>query len=169
MFFELTNSSAIFQTTINKILWNLINIRKVVSFTDDVIMETEEKERHDEVVKKVVKRLAENDLYVKPEKCKWKVREIGFLGVMIKLEGIKIEEEKVKRVLEQLTLKEVKDIQKFLEWPTIISSSQIITQYGKEKSEVGLNRKTRESILGVKEEVYKRIVPDLDKKNKDRS
>ena len=100
MFFELTNSSAIFQTTINKILWNLINIRKVVSFTDDVIMETEEKERHDEVVKKVVKRLAENDLYVKPEKCKWKVREIGFLGVMIKLEGIKIEEEKVKRVLE---------------------------------------------------------------------
>jgi len=56
-----------------------------------------------------------------------------------------------------------------LEWPTIISSSQIITQYGKEKSEVGLNIKTRESILGVEEEVYKRIVPDLDKKNKDRS
>ena len=169
MFFELTNSSAIFQTTINKILQNLINIGKVVSFIDDVIMKTEEKERHDEVVKKVVKRLAENDLYVKPEKCKWKVREIGFLGVMIKLEGIKIEEEKVKRVLEQLTLREVKDIQKFLEWPTIISSSQIITQYGKEKSEVGLNIKTRESILGVEEEVYKRIVPDLDKKNKDRS
>ena len=169
MFFELTNSSAIFQTTINKILQNLINIGKVVSFIDDVIMKTEEKERHDEVVQKVVKRLAENDLYVKPEKCKWKVREIGFLGVMIKLEGIKIEEEKVKRVLEQLTLKEVKDIQKFLEWPTIISSSQIITQYGKEKSEVGLNIKTRESILGVEEEVYKRIVPDLDKKNKDRS
>jgi len=100
MFFELTNSSAIFQTTINKILWNLINIGKVVSFIDNVIMKTEEKERHDEVVKKVVKRLAENDLYVKPEKCKWKVREIEFLGVMIKLEGIKIEEEKVKRVLE---------------------------------------------------------------------
>jgi len=78
----------------------LINIGKVVSFIDDVIMKTEEKERHDEVVKKVVKRLAENDLYVKPEKCKWKIREIGFLGVMIKLEGIKIEEEKVKRVLE---------------------------------------------------------------------
>ena len=64
MFFELTNSSAISQTTINKILWNLINIGKVVSFIDSIIMGTEEKEKYDEVVKKVVKRLAENDLYV---------------------------------------------------------------------------------------------------------
>ena len=37
-----------------------------------------------------------------------------FLGVVIGLEGIKIEEEKVKRVLDQLTPKEVKDMQKFL-------------------------------------------------------
>jgi len=48
----------------------------------------------------VVKRLAENYLYVKPEKCKWKVKEVGFLGVVIGLEGIKIKEEKVKGVLD---------------------------------------------------------------------
>ena len=39
---------------------------------------------------------------------------MGFLGVMIGLEGIKMKEEKVKGVLDWLTLKEVKDIQKFL-------------------------------------------------------
>jgi len=61
-----------------------------------------------------VKRLEKNDLYVKPEKCKWKVREVEFLGVVIRLEGIKMEEEKVKGVLDWLTLKCVKDIQKFL-------------------------------------------------------
>jgi len=44
--------------------------------------------------------LAENNLYIKPEKCKWKVREVGFLGVVIGPEGIKIEEEKVKKILE---------------------------------------------------------------------
>ena len=44
-------------------------------------METEE--GHDELVVEVVKRLKENDLYVKPEKCKWKVREVEFLGVVI--------------------------------------------------------------------------------------
>jgi len=65
-------------------------------------------------VEEVVKRLAENNLYVKPEKCKWKVREVGFLGVVIGLEGIKMEEEKMKGVLDWLTSKCVKNVQKFL-------------------------------------------------------
>ena len=48
----------------------------------------------------MIRRLEENDLYVKPEKCKWKVREVEFLGVVIEPEGIKMEKEKVKGVLE---------------------------------------------------------------------
>ena len=83
-------------------------------FIDDVIIGTESKERHDELVAEVIKRLEENDLYVKLEKCKWKVREVGFLGVVIGPEGIKMEEEKVKEVLEWLTPKCVKDVQIFL-------------------------------------------------------
>jgi len=54
----------------NEILQDLINTRKVRSFIDDVIIEMEEKEEHDKVVGKVVKRLVENNLYVKPEKYK---------------------------------------------------------------------------------------------------
>ena len=42
----------------------------------------------------------ENNLYVKPEKCKWKVRKVEFLGVVIGPEEIKMEKEKVKGVLE---------------------------------------------------------------------
>jgi len=42
------------------------------------------------------------------------VREVEFLGVVIGPEGIKIEKEKVKGVLEWLTPKCVKDVQKFL-------------------------------------------------------
>jgi len=53
----------------NEILWNLINIREVASFIDDIIVEIEKKE-HDEVVEEVVKQLAENNLYIKSEKCK---------------------------------------------------------------------------------------------------
>jgi len=70
MFFGLTNSLAMFQTMMNEILWNLINTGKVVSFIDDVIVGTEEEAGHDKVVEEIVKRLAENDLYVEPEKCK---------------------------------------------------------------------------------------------------
>jgi len=54
----------------NEILCDLINTEKVVSFIDDVIVETEEEAGYDEIVKEIVKRLVENDLYVKPEKCK---------------------------------------------------------------------------------------------------
>jgi len=70
----------------------------VASFTD--IVRTEEREGHDEIVEEVIKRLAENDLYIKLEKYKWKMREVGYLGVVIGLEEIKIEEEKMKMVLD---------------------------------------------------------------------
>ena len=114
MFFGLTNSPAIFQVMMNELLRDLINMGKVAAFIDNVIVETETKEGHDEMVAEVIRRLEENDLYMKPEKCKWKVREVGFLGVVIGLEGIKMVKVKVKGVLEWLTLKCVKNVQKFL-------------------------------------------------------
>jgi len=54
----------------NEILWDLINTGEVASFIDNIIVRTEEEKGHDEVVEEVVKRLVENDLYVKPEKYK---------------------------------------------------------------------------------------------------
>ena len=115
MFFGLTNSLAMFQIIMNKILWDLINTRKVASFINNVIVRMKEKKGYDKIVEKVVKKLVENDLYVKLEKCKQKIREVGFLGVVIGPEKIKIEERKVKGVLEWLTLKEIKNVQRFLE------------------------------------------------------
>ena len=70
MFFGLTNSLTIFQTIINEILWDLINTGEVASSTNNVIVRTKENKRHNKVVEEVVKMLAENDLYIKPEKCK---------------------------------------------------------------------------------------------------
>ena len=70
MFFGLTNPPAMFQTIINELLRDLINTGKVAVFIDNVIVGTESKERHNEIVAEIVKRLEENDLYVKLEKCK---------------------------------------------------------------------------------------------------
>ena len=114
MFFGLTNSPATFQAMMNKLLRDLTNAGKVAVFIDDVIVGTETEEEHDELVAEVVRRLEENDLYVKPEKCKWKVREVEFLEVVIGPEGIKMEKEKVKGVLEWPTPKCVNNVQKFL-------------------------------------------------------
>jgi len=79
----------------NNIFRDLINKRDVTTFIDDVLVGTETKEGHDEIVKEILRRLEEHDLYVKPEKCKWKVREAGFLGVVIGANRIKMEKEKV--------------------------------------------------------------------------
>ena len=89
-----------FQTIMNEILQDLVNTGKIASFIDDVIIGTEGEEGHDELVEEVVKRLAENNLYMKLEKCKWKVKEVGFLGVVIEPEGIKMKEGKVKGVID---------------------------------------------------------------------
>ena len=110
MFFGLTNSLATFQAMMNELLRDLINTEKVATFINNVIIGMETEEEYDKLVVEVIKRLEENDLYVKPEKCRWKVREVGFLGVVIGPEGIKMEEEKVKGVLEWPTPKCVKDV-----------------------------------------------------------
>ena len=70
MFFGLTNSPATFQAMMNELLRDLINTGKVAVFIDDVIVGTGTEEGHNELVTEVVKRLEENDLYVKLEKCK---------------------------------------------------------------------------------------------------
>ena len=70
MFFRLTNSPATFQAMMNELLRDLINTGKVAAFIDDVIVGMEMEEKHDELVAEVIKRLEENDLYVKPEKCR---------------------------------------------------------------------------------------------------
>ena len=54
----------------NELLRDLINTGKVATFIDDMIIRMETEEEHDEIVAEVVRRLEENDLYVKPEKCK---------------------------------------------------------------------------------------------------
>ena len=114
MFFRLTNSLATFQMMMNKLLRDLINMEKVAVFIDDVIVGTEDEEGHNKVVAEVVKRLEKNDLYMKLEKCKWNIREVGFLGVVIGPEGIKMEKVKVKGVFDWPIPKYVKNVQKFL-------------------------------------------------------
>jgi len=114
MFFGMTNSPATFQVMMNKILRDLINEGKVAAFIDDVLVGTEMEEGHNKIVKEILRRLEENDLYIKPEKCVWKARKIGFLEVIIGPNGIEMEAEKVDGVLSWLQPKNVKDIRKFL-------------------------------------------------------
>jgi len=98
----------------NDLLRDMIERGEVVAFIDDVMIVTKTKEGYDEIVEEVLRRIEENDLFMKLEKYVWKVREVGFLGVIIRLDGIRMEKEKVQEVVDWLVLKSVKDVQKFL-------------------------------------------------------
>jgi len=67
----------------NNILRDLIDTRDITVFIDNMLVETEDRKKHDEIVKEVLKRMEKSNLYIKPEKCIWKVKEINFLGLVI--------------------------------------------------------------------------------------
>jgi len=114
IYFGLTNSPATFQAMMNNLFRDLINKGDIATFINNILVATDTEEGHDKLVEEVLKRLEENDLFVKPEKCKWKVREVEFLGVVISPKGVEMQKEKVEGVLSWPVPRNVKEVQKFL-------------------------------------------------------
>ena len=110
IFFRLTNLPATFQAMMNDLLRDLVVEEKVAVFIDDVMIAMETEEGHDEIVDEVLRRLEENDLFVKPKKYIWKVKEVGFLGVIIGENGVRMEKEKIQGVVEWPVPKSIKDV-----------------------------------------------------------
>jgi len=77
----------------------MINQGNTIIFIDNIIVATDTEEGHNKLVKEVLKRLEKNNLFVKPEKYQWKVKEVEFLDIVIGPQGIKIQKKKVNRVL----------------------------------------------------------------------
>jgi len=74
----------------NDILRDLIDTGDVAAFMNNVLVGIENEKKHNKIVEKVLKRIEKSNLYVKPEKCVWKVKEINFLELVIEAEGIKM-------------------------------------------------------------------------------
>ena len=115
MFFGLTNSPVTFQAIMNDILRDLIDIGNIAVFIDNILVEMNDEKKYDKIVGKVLRRIKENDLYIKPKKYIQKVKKIDFLGLVIKTEEIKMQEKKMAGILEWPRSKTVKEVQKFLE------------------------------------------------------
>jgi len=79
----------------------------MATFIDDILVTMDIEEGHNE---KVLKRLEENNLFVKSEKCKWKVREVKFLGVVIGPKEVEMQKEKVKGMLNWPVPRNVKEV-----------------------------------------------------------
>jgi len=99
MYFGLTNSPATFQTMINDLFWDPINQGDTTTFINNILIAMDTEEGHNKLVEEILRRLEKNNLFVKPEKCRWKMREVEFLGVVIGPKGVEMQREKIEGVL----------------------------------------------------------------------
>jgi hypothetical protein len=81
MGFGFHNAPATFQALMNSILVDLIAQAEVAVYMDDILIYSRNLEHHRKIVCKVLKRLQEYDLYLKPEKCEFEKQEMEYLGV----------------------------------------------------------------------------------------
>jgi len=70
IYFGLTNSPATFQTMMNNLFRDMVNRGNTATFIDNIIVAMDTEEGHDEIMEEVLRRLEENNLFVKPEKCR---------------------------------------------------------------------------------------------------
>ena len=94
MYFGFSNVPATFQSMINNILGDLICIRLVMVYLDDILIFGTCLKKHRWLVKEVLKRLQFNDLYAKAEKYFFEQSSIKYLGVIILKNKVQIDEEK---------------------------------------------------------------------------
>lgn len=99
MTFGLTNAPAVFQHFMNDLFRDLLDVNVIV-YLDDILVYSEDPEKHEEHVKEVLRRLKENQLFLKPSKCLFSVTTVPYLGIIITPEGMSMEKEKVKAVME---------------------------------------------------------------------
>ena len=110
MYFGLCNSPATFQTMMNEIFSDMDDV--MVIYIDDLMICTkmDNIQEHERIVKKVLKRLEEHDLFAKPEKCTFSIKKVEFLGMIVSREGIKMDDSKVKAIKEWPTPKTVRGV-----------------------------------------------------------
>ncbi|QRW11768.1 Retrotransposable element Tf2 protein [Ceratobasidium sp. AG-Ba] len=111
--FGLKNAPAVLQRMMNDIFRHLLGVTVVV-YMDDILIFSEKEEDHAKHVKEVLKILRENNLYAKLSKCEFFVKRVIFLGLVITPEGISMEEEKIKAIMDWGAPRKIKEVQAFL-------------------------------------------------------
>jgi hypothetical protein len=111
--FGLTNAPATFQTMINEVLRDFLDIFVVV-YLDDILIFSRTLSAHKEHVHQVLQRLLEAKLLVEPEKTKFHVQEVDFLGYNIRPGEIRMDPKKIQTVRDWPTPQDLKDVRGFL-------------------------------------------------------
>ena len=114
MFFGLCNSPATFQAMMNDILKDELSEGWVIVYMDDILIFSKTKEKLEEMTKKVLQQLQENDLYLKPGKCEFCKTQIKYLGLIIEEGKMMMDPGKLKGIRDWPILKTIKQVRSWL-------------------------------------------------------
>ena len=114
MFFGLSNSPATFQRFMNDSFKDMIAKGWLIIYMDDMLITAANEQGNIERTKRVLQRMKELDLHLKLKKCKFGVKEVDILGLILRPGEITMDPTKLSGIAEWPIPTKVKDIQSFL-------------------------------------------------------
>jgi len=114
MFFGLCNAPAMFQAMMNDIFGDMIQEGWVIIYMDDILIFSPDIHIHHERTDRVLQRLREHQLSLKPEKCSFDVKEVEYLGMVVKPGSIMMDPVKLDGINKWQTPTTVKEVRSFL-------------------------------------------------------
>jgi hypothetical protein len=111
--FVLTNSPTTFMCLMNNVLNKFLD-KFVLVFIDDILIYSKNREEHEEHLILVLQVIREHQLYTKFRKCDFFQKQIHYLGHVISEEGVAVDPDKIRSIMEWPTPKDVSDIRSFM-------------------------------------------------------
>ncbi len=108
--FGIKSASEVFQ----KAMDHLLEGYPCEVIVDDILVWGSTEAEHDENLLKVLDRIREINLKLKWDKCKFKVKEVRYVGHLLTEDGLKPDPEKIRAITEMQIPSNVKDLQRFL-------------------------------------------------------
>ena len=111
--FGLTNAPVAFMDFMNRVFQPYLD-RFVIVFIDDILVYSDSSEEHSEHLRIVLQTLRERHLYAKLRKCQFWLDRVAFLGHVISVEGVSVDPQKIKAVVNWKPPKNVSKVRNFL-------------------------------------------------------
>jgi hypothetical protein len=114
MFFGLCNLPSTFQAMMNSIFADMILEEWLLIYMNDILIVSPNEQTDRERTERVLQRLADHNLYLKPEKCVFNTEQVEFLGLDLTPGKIGMDKEKLKGIKDWLTPTTIKQTRSFL-------------------------------------------------------
>jgi hypothetical protein len=113
MSFGLTNAPAFFMYLMNRVFMDYID-KFIVVFIDDILIYSQNEQKHEDHLRKVLQRLRDCQLYAKLSKCEFWISEVLFLDHIINRDGLVVDSKKVANILDRKAPRDVRGIKSFI-------------------------------------------------------